>query len=215
MKLPFKFSTAIFDLDGTLVDTEPFYSEATQVVLEPYGKKFTNDFKRKIMGGDALTSASLTVKEFNLEMTPQEFLERREVHLRVLFPKATEIKGAGEYLQRLMETGTRIALATSSSKALCEIKIGHRAWSDIFECKIHGDDPELLRSKPAPDIFILCAQRMGVSPENIIVFEDSKNGIRAAKGAGMKVVGIRNEFMSEADFEDADFLVDNYYDIEL
>lgn len=215
MKLPFKFSTAIFDLDGTLVDTEPLYSEATQVVLEPYGKKFTNDFKRKIMGGDALTSASLTVKEFNLEMTPQVFLERREVHLRVLFPKATEIKGAGEYLQRLMETGTRIALATSSSKALCEIKIGHRAWSDIFECKVHGDDPELLRSKPAPDIFILCAQRMGVSPENIIVFEDSKNGIRAAKGAGMKVVGIRNEFMSEADFEDADFLVDNYYDIEL
>ena len=56
---------------------------------------------------------------------------------------------------------------------------------------------------------------MAVSPENIIVFEDSKNGIQAAKGAGMKVVGIRNEFMSEADFEDADFLVDNYYDIEL
>ena len=91
MKLPFKFSTAIFDLDGTLVDTEPFYSEATQVVLEPYGKKFTNDFKEN-QGGDALTSASKTLKEFNLEMTPQEFLERREVHLRVLFPKAIEIK---------------------------------------------------------------------------------------------------------------------------
>ena len=55
MKLPFEFSTAIFDLDGTLVDTEPFYSEATQIVLEPYGKEFTKDFKRKIMGGDALT----------------------------------------------------------------------------------------------------------------------------------------------------------------
>ena len=118
-------------------------------------------------------------------MAPREFLEKRERHLRALFPNATEIKGAGEYLQRLKEIGTRIALATSSSKALCEIKIGHRAWSDIFECRIHGDDPELLRSKPAPDIFILCARRMGVSPENIIVFEDSKNGIRAAKGAGV------------------------------
>ena len=215
MKLPFKFSTAIFDLDGTLVDTEPFYSEATQVVLEPYGKKFTNDFKRKIMGGDALTSASMIVEKFDLKMTPREFLEKREKHLRALFPSATEIKGAGEYLHRLKVARTRIALATSSSKTLCEIKIGHRAWSNIFECKIYGDDPELLRSKPAPDIFILCAQRMAVSPENIIVFEDSKNGIQAAKGAGMKVVGIRNEFMSEADFEDADFLVDNYYDIEL
>ena len=148
-------------------------------------------------------------------MTPREFLEKREKHLRVLFPSATEIKGASEYLHRLKVARTRIALATSSSKTLCEIKIGHRAWSDIFECKIYGDDPELLRSKPAPDIFILCAQRMAVSPKNIIVFEDSKNGIQAAKGAGMKVVGIRNEFMSEADFEDADFLVDNYYDIEL
>ena len=215
MKLPFKFSTAIFDLDGTLVDTEPFYSEATQVVLEPYGKEFTKDFKRKIMGGDALTGASMIVEKFDLKMTPREFLEKREKHLRALFPSATEIKGAGEYLHRLKVARTRIALATSSSKTLCEIKIGHRDWSNIFECKIYGDDPELLRSKPAPDIFILCAQRMAVSPENIIVFEDSKNGIQAAKGAGMKVVGIRNEFMSEADFEDADFLVDNYYDIEL
>ena len=215
MKLPFEFSTAIFDLDGTLVDTEPFYSEATQIVLEPYGKEFTKDFKRKIMGGDALTGASMIVEKFDLKMTPREFLEKREKHLRALFPSATEIKGAGEYLHRLKVARTRIALATSSSKTLCEIKIGHRAWSNIFECKIYGDDPELFRSKPAPDIFILCAQRMAVSPENIIVFEDSKNGIQAAKGAGMKVVGIRNEFMSEADFEDADFLVDNYYDIEL
>lgn len=215
MKLPFEFSTAIFDLDGTLVDTEPFYSEATQIVLEPYGKEFTKDFKRKIMGGDALTGASMIVEKFDLKMTPREFLEKREKHLRALFPSATEIKGAGEYLHRLKVARTRIALATSSSKTLCEIKIGHRDWSNIFECKIYGDDPELLRSKPAPDIFILCAQRMAVSPENIIVFEDSKNGIQAAKGAGMKVVGIRNEFMSEADFEDADFLVDNYYDIEL
>ena len=215
MKLPFEFSTAIFDLDGTLVDTEPFYSEATQVVLEPYGKKFTNDFKRKIMGGDALTSASMTVKEFDLEMTPQEFLEEREVHLRALFPKATEIKGASEYLWQLKETGIRIGLATSSSKDLCEIKIGHRIWSDIFECKVHGDDPELLKSKPAPDIFILCAQRMEVDPKDVMVFEDSKNGIEAAKGAGMTVVGIRNEFMSEADLKNADFLVDNYTDIEI
>ena len=215
MKLPFKFSTAIFDLDGTLVDTEPFYSEATQVVLEPYGKKFTNDFKRKIMGGDALTSASMTVKEFDLEMTPQEFLERREVHLRVLFPKAIERQGASEYLWKLKEAGIRMGLATSSSKALCEIKIGHRIWSDIFECRVHGDDSELLKSKPAPDIFILCAQRMDVDPKDVIVFEDSKNGIEAAKGAGMTVVGIRNEFMSDADLKNADFLVDNYTDIEI
>ena len=215
MKLPFKFSTAIFDLDGTLVDTEPFYSEATQVVLEPYGKKFTNDFKRKIMGGDALTSASMTVKEFDLEMTPQEFLESREAHLRVLFPKAIEIQGASEYLWKLKEAGIRMGLATSSSKALCGIKIGHRIWSDIFECKVHGDDSELLKSKPAPDIFILCAQRMDVDPKDVIVFEDSKNGIEAAKGAGMTVVGIRNEFMSDADLKNADFLVDNYTDIEI
>ena len=67
MKLPFEFSTAIFDLDGTLVDTEPFYSEATQIVLEPHGKEFTKDLKRKIMGGDALTGASVIVKKFNLK----------------------------------------------------------------------------------------------------------------------------------------------------
>ena len=78
MKLPFEFSTAIFDLDGTLVDTEPFYSEATQIVLEPHGKEFTKDLKRKIMGGDALTGDALASFYFNAPRLPemQYFINR-------------------------------------------------------------------------------------------------------------------------------------------
>ena len=62
---------------------------------------------------------------------------------------------------------------------------------------------------------LMVLRGQAVEPEDIIVFEDSKNGIKAAKAAGMRVVGIRNEFMSEPDFQDADFLVDNYADIEI
>ena len=213
MRIPFRFSAVIFDLDGTLVDTEPLYSEATQKVLDPYDAIFTKSFKKTIMGGDALTGATKTVKEFNLEITPEEFLKRREIYLNELFPNAREINGAPEYLMSLKRTGIRSGLATSSSKKMCDLKIGHRSWAKLLDPVVCGDDPDLSKAKPAPDIFILCAEKMKVSPSKVIVFEDSKNGIRGAKDAGMRVIALRNPFMLEDDLSEADLLIDDFIEI--
>lgn len=201
---------AIFDLDGTLLDTEPLYTQATQKVLDPYGATYTMALKRKVMGGDSRRSAQLTIEEFDLPMTPEELLAAREVHLAKLFPHAPEIDGAGRFIESLVGQGIPAGIATSSHSHLCELKIGHRSWTDLLSTIVCGNDQALQRGKPEPDIFLLCAERMGVDPSRTVAFEDSRNGVLAAKAAGMTVVAIESPYTTPEDLAEADVIVSDY-----
>lgn len=210
MKLPIEPSAIIFDLDGTLLDTEILYSEATQKVLDQWGHQYTLALKRRVMGGDSTRSAQLTIDEFDLPLTPAEYLAQRETHLAALFPMAQEISGAGAYLKHLASLGINTGLATSSHAHLCQMKIGHRDWRTVFSQVVCGDDKELARGKPNPDIFLLCADRMQADPATTIAFEDSVNGIDAARAAGMIVVGIESPYNDAKDLKNAHLTISSY-----
>ncbi len=203
----------IFDLDGTLLDTEPLYSEAAQKVLDPFGHTYTLELKTKVMGGDSHRSAQLTIDEFGLPHTADEFLKERESHLEVLFPDAVEIEGAGDFLSWGRESDRLLGLATSSHSHLCDLKLMKRTWRDVFNAVVCGDHNDLERGKPAPDIFLLCADKIGVAPGDVVVFEDSRNGILAAKAAGMIVVAIRSPYTDDDDLREADIKVDNFREL--
>jgi len=209
-RLPLDPSAIIFDLDGTLLDTEPLYTAAAQRVLDPHGHVYSMELKRKVMGGDSMRSAQLTIDEFDLPMTAKEFLLAREVHLKALFPEAEEIPRAGDYLRHLYSTNVPTGIATSSHQHLCDLKINQRDWRPLLATVVCGDDDELHKSKPEPDIFLLCARRMGVKPEDVIAFEDSRNGVLAAKAAGMTVVAIESPYTSPEDLQEADLIIENY-----
>jgi beta-phosphoglucomutase-like phosphatase (HAD superfamily) len=211
IKLPIDPIACVFDLDGTLLDTERLYTEAAQKILDPFGHTYSIELKRKVMGGDSIRSARLTIEEFDLPMTPQQFLDERETYLEALFPVAEEIKGAGDFIRHLTDIGLRQGLATSSHSHLCELKIGHRGWRERFAAVVCGDDAELQNSKPAPDIFLLCAARMGVNPASTVAFEDSRNGIEAARAAGMFVIGIESIYTTPEDLVAADLTVPDFY----
>ena len=110
--LPMTTAAIIFDLDGTLLDTEPLYTAASQRVLDPYGHTYTIELKRRVMGGDSNRSAQLTIDEFDLPMTVKEFLVKREAYLKALFPEAEEMTGAGDYLRHLHSTNIPTGIAT-------------------------------------------------------------------------------------------------------
>lgn len=209
---PFPLTPAgmIFDLDGTLLDTEPLYTDAANEILAPFGHTFTMELKRRVMGGDSVRSAQLTIDEFNLPMTAQQFLDQREAHLEALFPLAAEISGAGAFLHYLSSSGIPVGLATSSHHHLCELKIGKRDWKPLFHTIVCGDDGELTASKPDPDIFLLCARRMGIEPDRVVAFEDSRNGVLAAKAAGMFVVALENIYAGPGDLAEADMAISDY-----
>ena len=212
-QLPFKPKAIIFDLDGTLLDTEPLYSSATQAVLEPYGHVFSPELKRRIIGGDSMQGAKMTVEEYGLPLSADEFLLRRKVHLDKLFPNATEIDGAGEFLRQISKNGITPGVATSSHKLQCNMKISHRIWRPLIKSVVCGDDPELKKSKPAPDIFALCASRMCVKPTETIVFEDSNNGVLAAKAAGMMVIAINSPYTGSGDLNEADIVIESFREL--
>jgi pseudouridine-5'-monophosphatase len=180
----------IFDLDGTLLDTEDLYTEASQRIVGRYGKKYTMDIKRQCIGGDARRSAAITIEALDLPLTAEEYLSERETHLMELFAEAQEVKGASAFIRTLEEYGIPMALATSSTREMCSIKLAGRSFEQAFEAIVCGDDPRLKCSKPDPDIFLLAASDMRVDPANCLVFEDSGNGVRAAVAAGMQVIAI-------------------------
>jgi pseudouridine-5'-monophosphatase len=202
---------AIFDLDGTLLDTEPLYSVATQQVIDPFGKTFDLALKRKIMGGDSRVSAAIVIDTLDLPLTVDEFLKQRAALLVELFAEATEIPGAGEFITFLTQRQIPVGLATSSEKHLCDIKLSGHEWRKYFDHIICGNDARLQNPKPAPDIFLICAASMAADPGACIVFEDSPNGIAAASAADMTVVAIDSPYVTPGDLDDAAQIVTDFH----
>jgi pseudouridine-5'-monophosphatase len=203
----------IFDLDGTLLDTEPLYTEATQKVLDPFGHTYSMELKKRCMGGDSRLSAQMTIDEYDLPMSVDEYLSIRNVYLMELFPTSPEIKGAGEFVSALANEKILVGLATSSHKPLCDIKLSSKDWGSSFHSIVCGDNQAVKKGKPEPDIFLVCADLLNIPAGNCVVFEDSPTGIKAARSAGMRVIAINSQYVDLADLHEAEIIIDSYHEL--
>ena len=184
---------AIFDLDGTLIDTEPIYFDAAETMINKYGngKKFDWDTKIKTLGSPELVTAKIIVDTFEVKLTPEEFLEKRNAITPEYFKKCPFIEGAKEITDKFKkELKFKTALATSSSKINFDYKtFNKKEWiKEDFDAIVLGDDERIKNGKPAPDIFILAAKEIGLKPNECIIFEDSIGGMKAAISSGAKIV---------------------------
>jgi HAD superfamily hydrolase (TIGR01509 family) len=195
----------LYDMDGLLLDTEPFYTEVTQKIVARYGCTFDWSLKSRMIGKQALASARILVETLNLPITPEDYLRERAGMLAELFPLAEPMPGARRLTEHLARHGIPQAVASSSHTHEFELKVTrHRDWFTCFQCIVLGDDPEVRRGKPSPDIFLAAATRLGVQPEFCLVLEDAPSGIEAARAAGMCVVAVPNPEMNADSCRDAD-----------
>src|SRR6185436_1215305 len=191
----------IYDLDGLLLATEPFYTQVTMKIVSRYGHTFDWGLKSRMIGKRAIDSARILVDALKLPIRPEEYLRERESMLAELFPTAEPMPGAVRLTLHLAKHGIPQAVASSSDRRQFELKtMRHRNWFERFQCIVLGDDPEVRRGKPAPDIFLTAAARMGAKIESCLVLEDAPSGVEAARAAGMSVVAIPNPGMSPASF---------------
>ncbi len=198
-------TAAIFDMDGLLLNTEPFYTEASKRIASKYGKTFDWKVKSGMIGKPAEDSARFITSALHLPMTPEEYLEIRKPILDELFPKAKPMRGAVRLTRHLHQHSVPQAVATSSDERNFALKTSrHQKWFKIFDCIVIGDDPRIRQGKPAPDIFLIAAEQLRVDPEQCLVFEDSPVGVAAARTAGMSVIAVPDPHLDEASVRAAD-----------
>jgi pseudouridine-5'-monophosphatase len=186
----------IFDMDGLLLDTEDIYTEVTQQIASRFDKTFDWAVKQNTIGRGARELAEYVVTALALPMTADDFLLEREPLLRARFANAPSKPGAASLVRHLSEHNVPIAIGTSSSRAYFDIKTRqHLDWFELFDTVVTADDTEVREAKPAPDIFLVAAGRLGVPPADILVFEDSPFGVTAALAAGMQVIAVPDPAM--------------------
>lgn len=205
----------IFDLDGVLLDTEPLYTQATQRVLDPYGKIFDWSVKQNMIGRSSLESARYLVETLGLPLSPEDYLRERQPLLERLFTQAVEIPGARAFVERLVARAVPIAVATSSEAAYFRLKTAHHPWFSLFQRVVCGDDPRVRSLKPAPDIFLLAAEELGASPEQCLVIEDSPAGVEAARSARMQVIAIPDANVPTSLYTEATVVVRSFAELDL
>jgi pseudouridine-5'-monophosphatase len=184
------FRHVIFDLDGTLLDTEPLYTIAAERVCAGYGASFTLELKRLIMGGDTESGAELVVRTLSLPIGASAYIEERERVLEQLFPSLEPKPHAPALVDELTKRGVAMAIATSGHRRITREKLAYQSFLDPITTQVCGDDPRLARGKPAPDIFLLAARELQVAPECCVAVEDSVLGVQAAVAAGMRTVAL-------------------------
>ncbi len=204
----------VFDLDGVLLDTEPLYTRATQEIVDEFGKVFDWSIKGDMIGRGQLDGAEYLVRALDLPITAQEYLRRRLPKLEVLFPNVAALPGAESLVASLRATGVPMAIATSGERSLTELKLSRHAWLEEVEVIVCGDDAGI-RPKPAPDIFLVAARRLGAAATRCVVVEDSLAGVAAALSAGMRCIAVPDSNMDATRYSDAHAVVRSLTDVTL
>ena len=191
-------------MDGLMVDTEPLAEQAWAAVLRPLGATMTPEIHSRMIGGRIDASARFVQNEFGLTMDAAELIRRKKSTMSALVRDGVPpMPGLFALHEAIARRDIRWGVATSSPR---QHAVGVLTQLGLLEaCHAIAAGDEVAQGKPAPDIYLLAAERLGVNPAHCLALEDSAPGCQAAAAAGMRVVAIPNEGTKTAVFSCADY----------
>jgi HAD superfamily hydrolase (TIGR01509 family) len=209
-----RFVALVSDMDGTLVDSEPLHAKAYQrVMFRQFGVRVRlAEFHQFTGATDAMIGIYL-VDKYKLPITPTQLVMDKEAQLAQLLSGAEPLPGVVATLQRAQELRLKRAIASSATLECIKNVLALLKLRKRFSVIASGE--EVANSKPAPDVFLLAAERLGVDPRLCIALEDSKNGSRAAAAAGMYCVGIRCKSAPKEDLSAAHIVLRSLEELNL
>lgn len=201
--IPENIKAVIFDLDGLLIDSEPIWADVDRELLGKRGFSPAEQLFIKRLGTGNKRTIEIYKEEFDIQEDTNELAKERTELFHILLAKHLVLmEGAKNLMQKLSNTGKKMAIATSGPyKGKIEEIILRLGIEKYISAVVTGEDVK--RGKPFPDIFLLAAEKLGVAPQECLVLEDAPNGIIAAKTAGMIAFGINAKKEVQSQFAQA------------
>jgi HAD superfamily hydrolase (TIGR01509 family) len=201
-------------MDGVLADSEPTYYQAMRDVLAPLGHEVTDEHQRAVMGHSIEDTWLYLSETFHLQGPLDGLMQAYDIELRGLLTQLHEaLPGVRELIAALRARAVPIAVASSSLPSWIEALLGGLELQDAFDALVSAT--MVRHPKPAPDIYVYAAERLGAAPQRCIAIEDTPTGLASAKGAGMLTVQVRAASTAFPPLPDADVVLETLSDFDL
>jgi HAD superfamily hydrolase (TIGR01509 family) len=200
------FRAVIFDLDGVLADSEPWWNQIDAKLLADYGVNYHGEYHQNVLGVSYRLAVDFYKNAFRIWVPVEELMRRRgEIATEFFANRIGLFPSVKATLEQLRDMKLRLAVATSSVAASARPFLERTEIRSFFDVIVTGD--EVQRGKPHPDIYLRAADKLGIVPEACLVIEDALSGVTAAKAAKMRVAAIpdtrfvdRRRYEKEADY---------------
>ena len=199
------FHAVIFDLDGVLADSEPWWNQIDANLLAEYGVTYCGEYHRNVLGVSYRLAVGFYKNAFHISAPVEELMRRRgQIATEFFANRVGLFPSAKTTLEELLQMKLRLGVATSSVSASARPFLERTGIGRFFDVIVTGDEIE--RGKPHPDIYLLAAKKLGVPADACLVIEDALSGVAAARAANMRVAAVPDtrfvdprEYTKEAD----------------
>jgi HAD superfamily hydrolase (TIGR01509 family) len=205
----------IFDMDGVIVDSEKIYQEIERQMYHDLGIPVSREEHRLFIGAAERSMWKYMKEKYRMEADTDELIKEERNRFMARLDEHGGIPlmaGLKELLETLTRDGIPSLVASSSSREIIEKVLLTNRIRHFFKDITGGD--EVIHSKPAPDIFLDTASKARMAPGRCLVIEDSPNGIRAARSAGMKVIALRGEDNGDMDLSEANKIIHSLHELD-
>jgi len=194
-------TAVIFDMDDLMINSHPINMDILEAVLNKYGTSLKETFTVE----EEIQNSGLKISDYfqylidkyslHNKANSQKMTQQFDELILPVFEKADVVPMPGliSLVQALKKNNFKLAIASSAKREKIELVIKKLQLEDIFDVIVSGED-DIKHGKPAPDIFLKTAEKLGLDPWNCLVIEDAENGIKAAQAAGMYTIGVHNQF---------------------
>lgn len=204
----------IFDMDGVLVDSEYTYFQSKSQILSEAGHEVEDSYHFQFMGTTSDYMWEKMKQEFYLPLSVAEYIQQMTALRQAMIKRdgIRVIPHVQEFVKGSSQAGLKLAVASSSSLAEIKVNLAEIGLSEYFSEVVSTEEVE--HSKPAPDVYLAAAERIGIMPENCLGIEDTKNGTGAVRNAGMVCVGFANPAFPKQDLAFADRVVSSFAELD-